>query len=87
MSGTLKEEADAADLDEEQLHFFFESTPKAYYIFIEGRCLNTRTTPLATSNEDNPTQHRLQTKQPQHKAPVLSKEPSHVSTDASTSVE
>jgi hypothetical protein len=62
--------------------FFFESTPKAYHIFIEGRGLSTRTAPLATSNERNPTQHRLQTKQPQHEEPVLSKKPSHVSTDA-----
>jgi hypothetical protein len=71
------------------LFFFFnkclkkiKSTPKEYHIFIEGRGLSTRTAPLAISNEGNPTQHRLQTKQPQHKAPVLSKEPSHVSTDA-----
>lgn len=60
--------------------FFFESTPKSYHIFIEGRSLSTRTAPLATSNERNLTQRRLQTKQPQHKEPVLSNKPSHVST-------
>jgi hypothetical protein len=64
------------------LFFFFESTPKAYLIFIEGRSLSTRTAPLATSNERNPTQRRLQTKQPQHKEPVLSNKPSHVLTGA-----
>jgi hypothetical protein len=32
---------------------FFESTPKVYYIFIEYKGLNTRTLPLAASNECN----------------------------------
>ena len=50
-------------------------------IFIEGRGLSTRTVPLAVSNERNPTPHRLQTKQQQHKEPAISYKQSRVSTD------